>query len=72
VLYYSALICVALGILLIVIHDIIPFIDSRFGSSITKWQEFIRSYSRLLAYVLFTAAFLLSAARFSISELRGL
>jgi len=72
VLFYSAFVCLALGVLFILIHDLMPFIDSRFGSSNTKWQEFIRSYSGLLAYVLFTAAFLLSAARFSISELRGL
>ncbi|TWT64212.1 hypothetical protein Pan54_49730 [Rubinisphaera italica] len=71
-LFYSALICLALGIIFMFLHDILPYLDSRSGSSVTNWREFIRSYSGLLASILITAAFLLGAATISISELRGL
>ena len=59
---YSALVCLALGLLLLLAHDLLPFLDSRFGNSNTKGREFIRSYGMLLTYTLFTAAIILGAA----------
>lgn len=59
---FLALFCLVFGILFVLLHDLLPVLDSRRKSPNNNKWAFIRSYGGLLAYTLLTTAVILGLA----------